>query len=1300
MLDDLIKTNITHAFMTKSDVTDRTILVAEAFGLGIDDEKTFSIYEDFSLEYKTDDVILITGDSGSGKSWILNNHFKNLKSSMSVDELEIDDDEVVVEGVGKDLNDALYKLNIAGLGDAFLYLRKYNQLSDGQKYRYKVAKFIDKNADIWIFDEFCATLDRVTAKVVAFNLQKIARRLNKMVICATTHEDLLDSLKPNVHIFKGYESDAVLRRYKLESFSESLYPEFYNDIKIELGELDDYNKLKRFHYRQAGLGAVKAVYKMTYKDDVIGVIVITYPHLNLRGRNVYCNNRYGKMSKENCTAINERFECISRIVIHPKFRGIGLSKKLLNKYFEMTDCDYIETLAVMANYNPFFEKAGMTRMSIKEDEKRVKLLSQFGDYGFNVSLLSSQRYFIDQFTKLTEEEQQKVLDIIFSLLLRHKRLSAIFYPVDAFIKENPSNWKERMTETAFFLPYIKELKRADTVYLIKANDKYPALKNEFSRTEETFIKKRGVKQNDNDLLGEIKTIIDPKKPEKIEEEYKFNVDSKRCKKCLYEGRKVVPPEGDLETAKIMFVGEAPGGKEEDFGRPFIGPSGEYLKSVIKACELKEEDIYYTNACKCRPPGNFTPSDKERGLCKKYLMEEIKRFKGELIVLLGGTALKSVLGRGTITNYRGYGFQLNDHHIFCMYHPSYILRNKGTEIEDAFLEDMLKVYSFVHNSCMFMKGEHYEVVNTQDDLELMVSELDSLAQTPLSFDIETTGFDSSKDIVVSMSFATPNRCWVIPMEHEKSPWKGKTQWVVDQCGVLFKNKKFKHTGQNAKFDIKFMKEIYNMQIENLWFDTMIAHYILTGKFVPHGLKSMAWRYTNCGGYGLDRDDILQHDYEDILRYNAQDADITIRLMKVFWNEMSEEQRHLMTEIIAPVEQVIAEMELNGVKLDMDKLTKITDEYIEKVTKLEEKMHGYDIIQQIEKASDKIINFQSPRQLGRVLELMNIDTGKETAKTKAMSTDEEALKGVANKHDFIKDLLQLRKDSKVLGTYLKPYIENNKDGVIYSDYSFIRTSTGRLASGFQQVPFDTRSVFVSKNGWFLEVDYSQLELRVLAMLANDQPLIDAFQNDVDVHEITRFDMYGDNSNESDTVKKTQRRDAKTVNFGIVYLESAMGLSKDLGKSIRACQKYIDAFYNAHSDIVKYQLLVKEHVKKYGYIDTPFGRTRYFNLEMARKSNQAWSAMEREACNMPIQGTASDLVLTGIYRVWEEMKKRKFKSVICAEIHDSGLYDCYEEELEEICIICKDKMENISFDWMRDVPLKIDMAVGTHWGKLDEI
>lgn len=448
---------INKEFKVLNAITERTIQSAEAFGLGIDAETEFVIYRNCELKYNQGDVIYVTGDSGSGKSWILKNIFAKLKNSICIDDVKVDDEEVIIEGVGKNISDALAKLNIAGLGDAFLYLRKYNQLSDGQKYRYKIAKFIDnEDKDVWILDEFCATLDRVTAKVISYNLQKIARKLGKTVVCATTHNDLLEELRPDTYILKGYESDVEIKYFNKDNWKNKKL-EFYNDMKVEIGAIEDYEKLKRFHYRQANLGARKAIYKITYKNDLIGVIVICYPHLALKGRNIALNNELAKMTKENCKKLNDEFDSIARIIIHPKFRGIGLAQYFLQEYFKLTSAKYVETLATMALYNPFFEKAGMTRVDVAEDETRAKMCKELENLGFDIKLLSSARYCQNIYEKLSDTDKEKTILIITKILNKYKGQISKLFSKDKSIKEIVKDDLFRL---------MKEIRRSTTVYLI------------------------------------------------------------------------------------------------------------------------------------------------------------------------------------------------------------------------------------------------------------------------------------------------------------------------------------------------------------------------------------------------------------------------------------------------------------------------------------------------------------------------------------------------------------------------------------------------------------------------------------------------------------------------------------------------------------------------------------------------------------------------------------------------------------------------------------------------------------------
>lgn len=809
----------------------------------------------------------------------------------------------------------------------------------------------------------------------------------------------------------------------------------------------------------------------------------------------------------------------------------------------------------------------------------------------------------------------------------------------------------------------------------------------------------------DDLLGVVNKLEDlnvepEKEPEPEPEEQPEKKGKSPCDTCTLSGPEPVPYEGDLKTAKVMFIGEAPGKQEDEDRRPFVGRAGIALRDAIDEAGIASEDVIYTNVCKCRPVNNRTPIKKEITRCTKYLEKEIEEFQGDLLVVLGGVPLQAVLGKHGLLNNRGYGFTAYGKHVFVTYHPAYVLRNPNTSVEESFRKDIKKVKTYLTTD----KKIAYEICETEDDLEGMMDRLEMSDEgVKVSVDIETTGYDTFEDEILSIAFSFEDEDFFLPLEHKDSPWLGKSEVAMDLIKHIFISPNYKLVGQNAKFDMKFLRRRYGIVTENLWFDCMIAHYMLVGKFIPHTLKAMAWKYTDMGGYEIDRETLSDATLEEVGNYNVMDTRMALELANYFENRMGEEQLQLLTEIVAPATQAVAEMELEGVLLDADVLEEQLEKYIGEVTKLEEDMLKYPIIQEYAGKQGKKFNFGSPKQLREVFEMLKIDTGKRSKKTGAMSTDEESLKNVKGRHGLVNDLLDFRKKDKVLGTYLKPYVENNREGRIHADYSFITTSTGRLSSfrpNFQNIPYGTRPVFVSKYGLFLEWDYSQLELRVLAGLANDVPMIESFLRGDDIHEATRFTMYGDNSDKSQEVKKEQRVKAKTVNFSIVYGTGAYSLAKELGESEVVAKRWIEKWYYQHPAVKQYQNTVWKHVKQYGYIDTPFGRLRYFDIHRAGMTKSQINAMFREAVNMPIQGTASDIVLDGLNRLWHWTREMGFKSQMVWEVHDSIGQDVYEEELELILRKGKTILEDVSFEFMRGIPIKVDVAVGKHWGKLEEI
>jgi ABC-type lipoprotein export system ATPase subunit/GNAT superfamily N-acetyltransferase len=403
-------------FSTKAEVTERTLAICEAFGLGVDEAKRFVVFDSFSLDFRRGDLVYVTGDSGGGKTLLLK-AFKDYfgDEAIELSDLQVDPEETLIEGVGKDVKEAIEILSLCGLNDAFLFLRKYKELSDGQKYRYKLAKLVDcLDKTVWLVDEFCASLDRVMARVVAYLFQKVARKFGKTVIVATTHDDLTDDFQPDIIVKKGFEGDVEVIRNDVMPRPCSIC----KDVRINKGSIEDYEKLKRFHYRskndkeRASL-RVKDCYKLLYGSSLIGVIVYSHSYLNLRPRNIVFGDRYvfapGDLHK--ARQINDEIARISRVVIHPKFRGIGLGELLVRETFSMVNAKVVEVLAVMAKFNPFFEKAGMLKVEYRRDQTAVdeKIRAFLVEHGFDFKLALSKAYCRNFFSQLNEEDRKGML---------------------------------------------------------------------------------------------------------------------------------------------------------------------------------------------------------------------------------------------------------------------------------------------------------------------------------------------------------------------------------------------------------------------------------------------------------------------------------------------------------------------------------------------------------------------------------------------------------------------------------------------------------------------------------------------------------------------------------------------------------------------------------------------------------------------------------------------------------------------------------------------------------------------------
>ncbi|MCL4430318.1 MAG: ABC transporter ATP-binding protein [Chloroflexi bacterium] len=381
-------------------LTERTKEVAEAFGLGIDQTRQFTLYDNLNIHIRPTDIVLITGDSGSGKSALL----KAIKAdsgseAQDTKDLQIDPNRPIIETVGENTKDAIEALSQVGLNDAFLFLRPYQQLSDGQKHRYQTALLTQSQKPFWIIDEFTSTLDRDTAKILAFNLQKQARKQGKAVIAATTHKDLLADFAPNVHIHKRYGKEVTIKYHpKAKAQNCSLT----HQMTIEQGTKADYKALCQFHYRTSRLPPSRKIFTLKCKDELCGVIVYSYPPPITFGRS--------KVWRGNIQQLQNEVSLISRVVIHPKYRSISLGAKLIAETLSQAGTPCVETVACMAKYNPFFEKAGMQRIAESKPSIHVShALQELEKLGFDKTLMASAGY---NEQKLQQTVPKPIVDIL------------------------------------------------------------------------------------------------------------------------------------------------------------------------------------------------------------------------------------------------------------------------------------------------------------------------------------------------------------------------------------------------------------------------------------------------------------------------------------------------------------------------------------------------------------------------------------------------------------------------------------------------------------------------------------------------------------------------------------------------------------------------------------------------------------------------------------------------------------------------------------------------------------------------
>jgi len=593
-------------------------------------------------------------------------------------------------------------------------------------------------------------------------------------------------------------------------------------------------------------------------------------------------------------------------------------------------------------------------------------------------------------------------------------------------------------------------------------------------------------------------------------------------------------------------------------------------------------------------------------------------------------------------------------------------------------------------------EHfYQAVQPGMGTKLFIQNL--LKQKSVCFDTETTGLNPITAELVGIAFSWEvGKGFYLSFPENRS----EAQELIEILRPFFEDESIQKIGQNLKYDIKVLSK-YNISVQGKLFDTMLAHYLINPD-MRHNMEVLAETYLNyspisivelLGKKGKNQLSMRDISLEKITEYAVEDADITLQLKKHFEKELKEANtQKLFDEIEIPLLRVLAEMELEGINLDVPFLNELAKDLDKDIAQLVSKIY---------ELADEEFNIASPKQLGIVLfeKMKLVDKPKKT-KTGQYSTAEDVLSYLAKEHEIVNYILKYRGLAKLKSTYIDtlPIQVEPTTGRVHTDYMQTVAATGRLSSNnpnLQNIPIRTergrqvRKAFIPKNKDYvlLAADYSQIELRIIAALSEENNMIEAFAKGEDIHASTAASVFNVDLNE---VSKEQRSNAKTVNFGIIYGVSAFGLSNQTDLSRSEAKELIETYYATYPKLKSFMSKQVDFARENGYVQTVLNRRRYLNAINASNAIVRGAA-ERNAINAPIQGSAADIIKIAMIRIQQKLNKGNYKSKMLLQVHDELVFDVFKPELEKLKSLIKFEMENA---FKLSVNLDVDLGTGDNW------
>ena len=610
-------------------------------------------------------------------------------------------------------------------------------------------------------------------------------------------------------------------------------------------------------------------------------------------------------------------------------------------------------------------------------------------------------------------------------------------------------------------------------------------------------------------------------------------------------------------------------------------------------------------------------------------------------------------------------------------------------EDSQEASLFSSYAGIENT------DHlYQFIDNEKAQRILVQNL--LEQKAVCFDTETTSLNEFEAELIGMSFSyRKGLAYYVPIPENRE----EALAVLDIFKPFFESEEILKIAHNFKFDYKILAQ-YGVEIRGALFDTMIAHYLLNpdGR---HGMDYLSEIYLKyqpisieslIGKKGKNQKTLREVSLETQTNYAAEDADVTFQLYEVFSPQLKKENlEELFHKVEMPLMKILAKMELAGISLDTDWLSKESVDLENDLRELEQKIF---------ELSGEEFNMNSPKQLGEILfDKLQLDPKAKKTKTGQYSTSEEVLQKLAYKHEIIQHILKYRTYQKLKSTYVDalPSEIEPKDNRVHTTFSQTTAATGRLSSlnpNLQNIPIRTargqqiRGAFVAEEGKkIISADYSQIELRLIAELSGEDNMIKAFQNGEDIHASTASKLF---KIPLDQVDKTQRSQAKTVNFGIIYGQGAFALAEQTGLSRTEAKQMIDSYYENYPKLKIFMTEQVEKARKNGFVETILGRKRHLK-DINSNNFVVRGHAERNAVNAPIQGSAADIIKVAMIDIDKALSEGGFKTKMLLQVHDELLFEVPEEEIETIKALIKEKMESAV---KTKVPLIVEVGVGNNW------